>query len=70
MKVTPASAHRAAPPRGQVSDLSQYGPAEDVAKLLLPRGSLLLASTQTVEKFPPRETPLGQVEIPPRTYYM
>jgi hypothetical protein len=43
---------------------------EDVAKLLLPRGSTLLASASVVVPRGVRETPVGPVEIPPRTYYL
>ncbi len=54
----------------QVADLTQYGNAIEVAKLLLPRGSkLLAASTQQVE-LPTRSTPLGDVAVPPKTYFM
>ncbi|GBF97279.1 hypothetical protein Rsub_09970 [Raphidocelis subcapitata] len=54
----------------QVSDLAQYGPADEVAKLLLPRGAALLASASIEEARRSRDTPLGVVEIPPRTYYL
>jgi hypothetical protein len=53
-----------------VSDLAQYGPADEVAKLLLPRGATLIASASIVEERQARDTPLGRVEIPPRTYYL
>lgn len=54
----------------QVSDLAQYGSVEDVAKLLLPRGSTLLGSVSIVEPRASKETPFGTVDIPPRTYYL
>jgi hypothetical protein len=50
--------------------LSQFGTAEEAAKLLLPRGSLLLGSSTVTDALPPRETLLGPVEIPPRNYYL
>eukprot|EP00775_Hariotina_reticulata_P002595 gene2595-2897_t len=53
----------------QVSDISQLGDPIAVAKLVLPRGSTLLAaSTQLVEQ-PAKDTPLGPVDFPPQTYY-
>lgn len=54
----------------QISDLAQYGSVEDVSKLLVPRGATLIASTSVSVPRGSRETPLGPVEIPPRTYYL
>lgn len=41
----------------------------EVAKLILPRGSTLLAANTTSVEQPPKDTPLGPVDIPPQTYY-
>eukprot|EP00195_Chlamydomonas_chlamydogama_P016063 CAMPEP_0202891054 /NCGR_PEP_ID=MMETSP1392-20130828/1241_1 /ASSEMBLY_ACC=CAM_ASM_000868 /TAXON_ID=225041 /ORGANISM="Chlamydomonas chlamydogama, Strain SAG 11-48b" /LENGTH=374 /DNA_ID=CAMNT_0049574723 /DNA_START=32 /DNA_END=1158 /DNA_ORIENTATION=+ len=53
----------------QVSDISMFGEPEAAANLLLPRGSVLLSSDSEVVQPPPKETPIGLVEVPPRTYY-
>jgi hypothetical protein len=55
--------------RAQVADIAQMGTPVEVAQLILPRGSTLLATaTQTVQQ-PSKTTPLGVVELPPQTYY-
>jgi hypothetical protein len=54
----------------QLSDLSEYGPAADVAPLLMPKGAALVASAAVEEPRGTRTTPLGEVELPPRTYYL
>ncbi|KAJ9529236.1 hypothetical protein QJQ45_007913 [Haematococcus lacustris] len=53
----------------QVGDLSVWGTPEEAAKLLLPRGSVLLNSSQQQVEVPPRTTPLGPVALPPKSYY-
>eukprot|EP00877_Chromochloris_zofingiensis_P014622 jgi/Chrzof1/9413/Cz04g02050.t1_PPD9[v5.2] len=53
----------------QVTDISQLGDPIATAKLLLPRGSTLLYATQDTQQLPARQTPVGSVELPPRTYY-
>ena len=53
----------------QVSDISAFGEPEDAAKLLLPRGARVVSAASSQETSPPRETPLGPVEIPPVSYY-
>jgi hypothetical protein len=53
----------------QVSDVSAFGPPEEAAKLLLPRGARLVSAAEATETSPPRETPLGPVDIPPVSYY-
>eukprot|EP00199_Chlamydomonas_sp_CCMP681_P007087 CAMPEP_0119105810 /NCGR_PEP_ID=MMETSP1180-20130426/3676_1 /TAXON_ID=3052 ORGANISM="Chlamydomonas cf sp, Strain CCMP681" /NCGR_SAMPLE_ID=MMETSP1180 /ASSEMBLY_ACC=CAM_ASM_000741 /LENGTH=268 /DNA_ID=CAMNT_0007090965 /DNA_START=13 /DNA_END=816 /DNA_ORIENTATION=- len=53
----------------QVGDIAQLGDPEAAAKLVVPKGSLLISATQEVDVLPPRETPLGQVDVPPKTYY-
>ncbi len=52
----------------KVNDISEYGSPQDVAKLLLPRGAKLLASDSEVVQLPPKETPIGTVQIK-NTYY-
>ncbi|KAJ9529948.1 hypothetical protein QJQ45_023262, partial [Haematococcus lacustris] len=56
-------------PAWQVGDLSVWGTPEEAAKLLLPRGSVLLNSSQQQVEVPPRTTPLGPVALPPKSYY-
>lgn len=53
----------------QISDIANFGTPIEAAPLLLPRGAKLLAATAEVEQLPPRDTMLGTVEIPPKTYY-
>lgn len=54
----------------QVGDVSQLGTLEEAAKVLTPPGCRLLGSAAIAEPRPPRETPLGATEIPPRNYYL
>ncbi len=54
----------------QVNDIKQIGEPIAVAGLVLPRGSTLLASSQQQVTQLPKDTPLGQVELPPQTYYL
>lgn len=54
----------------QVTDISQLGEPIAVAQLLLPRGSTLLATATQQVPQPPKETPLGLVEIPPQNYFL
>jgi hypothetical protein len=54
----------------QVADISQLGNPIEVAQLLLPRGSTLLATATQQVPQPPKETPLGPVDIPPQNYYL
>jgi hypothetical protein len=53
----------------QVSDITAFGKIEEAAQVLLPRGSVVLAASSEVQQISARETPMGIVEIPPRTYY-
>lgn len=53
----------------QVTDISVYGTPEEAAPLLLPRGSTLLASGIVTVPVPPRNTTLGIVNFPDRSYY-
>lgn len=53
----------------QVNDISQLGNPIEVAQLILPRGSTLLATATTNVPVPPKQTPLGLTELPPQTYY-
>ncbi|GAX72657.1 hypothetical protein CEUSTIGMA_g113.t1 [Chlamydomonas eustigma] len=53
----------------QVSDITAFGTIEEAAQVLLPRGSVVLTASSEVQQIPSRETPLGVVEIPPKTYY-
>lgn len=57
-------------PNGQVTDVSQLGSLEEAAGVLTPPGCRLLGSAAVTEPRPPRDTPLGPVEIPPRSYYL
>jgi hypothetical protein len=54
----------------QVSDVSQLGDPIAVAQLVLPRGSTLLATATQQVPQPPKETPLGLVDIPPQNYFL
>lgn len=58
-----------APPCLQVNDISQLGNPIEVAQLILPRGSTLLATATQQVAVPPKQTPVGLVELPPQTYY-
>lgn len=53
----------------QVNDISQMGDPVAVATLILPRGSRLLATATEQVPQSPKVTPVGQLELPPRTYY-
>lgn len=53
----------------QVNDISAFGGPEQAANLLLPRGAVLLGYSKEVVVLKPRVTALGEVEVPPRTYY-
>jgi hypothetical protein len=53
-----------------VTDITAYGGLEEAAKLLLPRGSTVLRAKTLTEAVPPKTTPLGTVELPPKSYYM
>eukprot|EP00878_Enallax_costatus_P024693 GHUV01026372.1.p1 GENE.GHUV01026372.1~~GHUV01026372.1.p1 ORF type:complete len:207 (+),score=45.90 GHUV01026372.1:188-808(+) len=53
----------------QVNDITQMGDPIAVASLIVPRGSRLLAKATEEVPQPPKETPVGQIELPPRTYY-
>lgn len=54
----------------QVTDITAYGGLEEAAKLLLPRGSTVLRARTITEAVPPKTTPMGTVELPPKSYYM
>jgi hypothetical protein len=41
----------------------------EVAQLILPRGSTLLATATQQVQVPPKQTPVGPLELPPQTYY-
>ncbi|WIA18088.1 hypothetical protein OEZ85_009568 [Tetradesmus obliquus] len=68
--VTPHHPMLLLPARLQVTDISQLGEPIAVAQLLLPRGSTLLATATQQVPQPPKETPLGLVEIPPQNYFL
>lgn len=53
----------------QAIDISAYGDIKEAAQVLVPPGSRVLKTTVFQEPIPPRETPLGIVELPPRNYY-
>jgi len=53
----------------QVNDISQLGNPIEVAQLILPRGSTLLATATAQVPLPPKQTPVGPVDLPPQTYY-
>lgn len=53
----------------QVNDISQLGNPIEVAQLILPRGSTLLATATAQVPVPSKQTPVGVVELPPQTYY-
>eukprot|EP00983_Pelagomonas_calceolata_P019442 611225-Pelagomonas_calceolata.AAC.1 len=53
----------------QVNDITAFGEPEQAANLLLPRGAVLLGYSKEVVVLKPRVTALGEVEVPPRTYY-
>jgi hypothetical protein len=59
----------APPSPHQVADIAQLGTPIEVAQLILPRGSTLLATATQQFEQPPKETPLGKVDLPPQTYY-
>eukprot|EP00884_Botryococcus_braunii_P012917 jgi/Botrbrau1/21626/Bobra.43_1s0028.1 len=56
----------------QLADISQWGSAEDAARLLLPRGIKLLSVQAKQIEMPARDTGtvLGVVKVPPQTIYM
>lgn len=49
--------------------MAQYGDQLEVAKLLLPRGARLLGTGAVIEEQASRDTPVGTLPIPPKTYY-
>ncbi|KAG2439829.1 hypothetical protein HYH02_010462 [Chlamydomonas schloesseri] len=53
----------------QTTDISGLGSLEEAAKLLLPRGSRVIAGSVLQVPLPPRQTALGPVELPPKNYY-
>ncbi|KAG2498419.1 hypothetical protein HYH03_003677 [Edaphochlamys debaryana] len=53
----------------QVTDVTQLGTLEEAAKLLLPKGSRVVKGSVLQVNRPPKETPAGPVELPPKTYY-
>ena len=55
----------------QLTDISQWGSAEEAARLLLPRGARLLSASATAVPQPPRDTGtlLGVVQPAPSTVY-
>jgi hypothetical protein len=57
--------------RAQLTDIAQWGSAEDTARLLLPRGARLLSAAAAAVPQPPRDTgtPAGLVQPPPCTVY-
>jgi hypothetical protein len=54
----------------QVTDVSIFGPPVEAAQLLLPPGSVVSASRAVVVEAPARDTSLGLVAPPPRSYYL
>ncbi len=61
--------HVYAPSLQQTTDISGLGDLEEAAKLLLPRGSRVIAGSVLQVPLPPRQTALGPVELPPKNYY-
>jgi hypothetical protein len=52
-----------------VSDVTAFGSPEDAARILVPKGAKLLAISTEVVQLPAKETPLGLLEVPPKSYY-
>jgi len=65
------AASHAPAPRAQLTDIAQWGSAEDTARLLLPRGARLLSAAAAAVPQAPRDTgtPAGLVQPPPCTVY-
>lgn len=54
----------------QVGDITGFGDPEEAANLLLPRGAVLLGYSKEVVALRPRKSStLGEIQVPPRTYY-
>lgn len=53
----------------QVADITGLGSLSEVAGLLLPRGAVLLGTSTETVPLPARSTQLGEIQVPPRTYY-
>ncbi len=53
----------------QVNDITAFGEPEEAANLLLPRGAVLRGYSKEIVVLKPRITALGEVQVPPRTYY-
>ncbi len=58
-------------PQQQLNDISQYGDLQEVANLLLPRGSRVVGAERKTVQRPPRDTGTirGVVTPPPDTVY-
>ncbi|GFR43081.1 hypothetical protein Agub_g4088 [Astrephomene gubernaculifera] len=69
LSVVVRSAQSIRPSILQVTDVSVFGGLEEAAKLLLPRGSRVLAASALQVVLPPKETAIGTVELPPKNYY-
>jgi hypothetical protein len=70
LSVIVQSAQAIKPSLLQIADISFFGTPREAASLLLPRGSLLLSDpeAESVDQ-KSKETPLGEVDIPPVNYY-
>ena len=53
----------------QVGDITAFGEPEQAANYLLPRKAVLYKFSKEVVPLKPRITKLGEVPVPPRTYY-
>lgn len=53
----------------QVGDITAFGGPEQAANYLLPRKAVLYKFSKEVVALKPRITKLGEVPVPPRTYY-
>jgi PsbP len=55
----------------QLTDIGQYGSAEEVARMLAPRDSKLVAASEAKVTMPSRDTGtiLGTVKVPDQTIY-
>lgn len=70
LSVIVQSAQAIKPSLIQISDITFFGSPLEAASLLLPRGSLLLSdpTSESIDQAV-KETPIGEVIIPPVTYY-
>ena len=52
-----------------MNDISVWGSPEEAAQLLLPRGSVAVSADVETVQLPAKETPVGLLKTPPRSYY-